>query len=142
VPDVQPLWKRQSSLAELNGMAQDTLIAHLGMTFTRLEADWLEAVMPKDNRTRQPFGLLHGGASVALAESLGSMAGWLCSLPGQNVVGIDINATHLRAVYSGQVRGVCRALHLGALNQVWQIEMYDPRDRLCCISRLTTALIG
>jgi len=139
VPD---MWKRQSSLAELNKMAEGTLIAGLGMVFTRLEADWLEATMPMDARTQQPFGLLHGGASVALAESLGSMAGWLCSQPGQNVVGIEVSASHLRAVYSGTVRGICRALHRGSLNQVWQIEIVNGQDQLCCMARLTTAIIG
>lgn len=136
------IWQRPATLEQLNQGSKETLVEHIGIRFTVLADDRIEAVMPVDTRTRQPFGLLHGGASVALAESLGSMAGWLCSLPGQNVVGIDINATHLRALYSGSVRGVCRALHLGGLNQVWQIEIYDPRDRLCCISRLTTAIIG
>lgn len=136
------MWKRQSSLAELNKMAEGTLIVGLGMVFTRLEADWLEATMPMDARTQQPFGLLHGGASVALAESLGSMAGWLCSQPGQNVVGIEVSASHLRAVYSGTVRGICRALHRGSLNQVWQIEIVNGQDQLCCMARLTTAIIG
>lgn len=139
VPD---MWKRQSSLTELNQMAEGTLIAGLGMVFTRLEPDWLEATMPMDARTQQPFGLLHGGASVALAESLGSMAGWLCSQPGQNVVGIEVSASHLRAVYSGTVRGICRALHSGSMNQVWQIEIMNAQDQLCCIARLTTAIIG
>lgn len=136
------MWTRQSSLAELNQMAQDTMVTSLGMVFTRLEADWLEATMPVDARTLQPFGLLHGGASVALAETLGSMAGWLCSQPGQNVVGIEISASHLHAVYSGSVRGVCRALHHGRMNQVWQIEIFNQQDRLCCIARLTTTIIG
>ena len=141
-PSVSDMWKRQSSLAELNKMAEGTLIAGLGMVFTRLEADWLEATMPMDARTQQPFGLLHGGASVARAESLGSMAGWLCSQPGQNVVGIEVSASHLRAVYSGTVRGICRALHRGSLNQVWQIEIVNGQDQLCCMARLTTAIIG
>lgn len=141
-PSVPDMWKRQSSLAELNKMAEGTLITGLGMVFTRLEADWLEATMPMDARTQQPFGLLHGGASVALAESLGSMAGWLCSQPGQNVVGIEVSASHLRAVYSGTVRGICRALHRGSLNQVWQIEIVNGQDQLCCMARLTTAIIG
>lgn len=136
------MWKRQSSLTELNQMAAGTLIAGLGMLFTRLEADSLEATMPVDARTQQPFGLLHGGASVALAESLGSMAGWLCSTPGQNVVGIEVSASHLRAVYSGTVRGICHALHRGSMNQVWQIEIVNEQDQRCCIARLTTAIIG
>lgn len=136
------LWKRQCSPEVLNQMAEGNMIAGLGICFTRLTDDTLEATMPVDSRTHQPFGLLHGGASVALAESLGSMAGWLCSRHGQNVVGTEISASHLRSVFSGTVRGVCRSLNAGALSQVWQIEIFDDRDRLCCISRLTTALIG
>lgn len=138
----QLLWKRQSSTEALNQMAEGNMIAGLGIHFTHLTEDRLEATMPVDSRTHQPFGLLHGGASVALAESLGSMAGWLCSQHGQNVVGTEISASHLRGVFSGTVRGVCRALHAGTTSQVWQIEIFDDRDRLCCISRLTTAIIG
>jgi 1,4-dihydroxy-2-naphthoyl-CoA hydrolase len=117
------------------------MVSHVGIHFTRLEDDLLEATMPVDHRTRQPFGLLHGGASVVLAESMGSMAGYLCSAGEQKVVGLEINANHLRAVFEGQVRGVCRALHVGRRHQVWQIEIIDSRDRLCCTSRLTTAII-
>ncbi len=138
----QSLWKRQSSTEALNQMAEGNMIAGLGICFTHLTDDRLEASMPVDSRTHQPFGLLHGGASVALAESLGSMAGWLCSQPGQNVVRTEISASHLRGVFSGTVRGVCRSLNAGATSQVWQIEIFDDGDRLCCISRLTTTIIG
>ncbi|RYM53430.1 thioesterase [Serratia proteamaculans] len=117
------------------------MVSHVGIRFTRLEDDYLEATMPVDQRTRQPFGLLHGGASVVLAESMGSMAGYLCCEGEQKVVGLEINANHLRAAFEGEVRGVCRALHIGRRHQVWQIEIFDSRDRLCCTSRLTTAVI-
>jgi uncharacterized protein (TIGR00369 family) len=96
-------------------------VAHLGIVYTRLEAGLLEAEMPVDARTHQPFGLLHGGASAALAETLGSMAGWLMTEEGQCVVGTELNATHHRAVSSGKVRGECRPLHLGRQSQSWEI---------------------
>jgi len=135
------LWKRPATLASLNQVGSDGMVGHLGIVFTRLEDDLIEATMPVDHRTRQPFGLLHGGASVVLAETLGSIAGYLCSEGEQTVVGLEVNANHLRGVREGLVRGVCRALHTGRNNQVWQIEIFDQQDRLCCISRLTTAIL-
>ncbi|MBO8133371.1 MULTISPECIES: hotdog fold thioesterase [Dickeya] len=135
------LWKRTVDIEQLNQMAVGGMAGHIGIRMTRLTDDTLEGVMPVDHRTRQPFGLLHGGASVALAESLGSIAGYLCSEGEQRVVGVEINANHLRAVTEGEVRGVCRALHTGKRMQVWQIDIFDSRDRLCCTSRLTTAVI-
>ncbi|ACY84620.1 hypothetical protein ETAE_1783 [Edwardsiella piscicida] len=117
------------------------MVGHLGIAITRIGDDTLEGSMPVDQRTRQPFGLLHGGASAVLAETLGSLAGYLCSEGTQQVVGLEINANHLRAVRSGTVHGVCRALHLGRRHQVWQIDIRDDRDHLCCTSRLTTALL-
>lgn len=104
------LWKRETSLEQLNRAGDGCMVSHVGIEFTLLGDDFLEATMPVDGRTRQPFGLLHGGASVVLAESMGSMAGYLCSEGEQKVVGLEINANHLRAVFDGQVRGVCRAL--------------------------------
>ncbi|ATO33597.1 1,4-dihydroxy-2-naphthoyl-CoA hydrolase [Dickeya dianthicola] len=135
------LWKRSVDIEQLNQMAVDGMAGHIGIRMTRLTDDTLEGVMPVDSRTRQPFGLLHGGASVTLAESLGSIAGYLCSQGEQRVVGVEINANHLRAVTEGEVRGVCRALHTGKRMQVWQIDIFDSRDRLCCTSRLTTAVV-
>ena len=96
---------------------------------------------PVDARTTQPFGLLHGGASAVLAETLGSMAGYLCTRGDDYVVGLEINANHIRSARDGEVRGVCRALHLGRSHQVWQIEIFDQQNRLCCTSRLTTAVM-
>lgn len=136
------IWKRQLSLDELNRMGEGSMVAHLGMIFTALDEEKLEATMPVDARTQQPFGLLHGGASVALAETLGSMAGFLTSQEGQCVVGTEINASHHRAVTGGLVRGVCQPLHLGKSQQVWEIVIFDDRDRRCCTSRLTTMILG
>ena len=134
-------WKRALTLAALNASSENTLVAHLGIVYTRLEAGLLEAEMPVDARTHQPFGLLHGGASAALAETLGSVAGYLCSEGEQKVVGLEVNANHIRSARGGRVRGVCKALHVGTRHQVWQIEIFDEQSRLCCSSRLTTAVI-
>lgn len=135
------IWHRTVTLGELNHRSRGTLVEHLGMRVTAINDDSLEGVMPVDDRTRQPFGLLHGGASVALAETLGSLAGYLCTRGKQRVVGMEINANHVRAVQQGEVRGVCRAVHLGRTHQVWQIDIFGPDNRLCCTSRLTTAVI-
>ncbi|TNV20718.1 proofreading thioesterase EntH [Buttiauxella sp. B2] len=136
------IWKRQLTLDELNRTSVGTLVEHLGIIYTRIDDESLEAQMPVDNRTQQPFGLLHGGASVVLAETLGSMAGFLTTTQGQCVVGTEINASHHRAVASGMVRGVCKPLHLGKTSQVWEIAIFDARDKRCCTSRLTTATLG
>ena len=135
------IWRRTTTLEALNTMGADNMVGLLDIQFTRLGDDELEATMPVDSRTHQPFGLLHGGASVVLAETLGSVAGYLCTEGEQKVVGLEVNANHLRSVRSGRVRGVCRALHAGGCHQVWQIEIYDEQQRLCCSSRLTTAVV-
>ncbi len=135
------IWKRKASLDALNAMGEGNMVGLLDIRFERIGDDVLEASMPVDARTHQPFGLLHGGASAVLAETLGSVAGYLCTEDGHNVVGIEINANHLRAVRSGRVRGVCTALHTGGRHQVWQIDIFDEQDRLCCSSRLTTAVV-
>lgn len=135
------IWKRSITLEALNKMGENNMVGLLDIRFETLAEDSLEASMPVDERTRQPFGLLHGGASVVLAESLGSVAGYLCTEGEQKVVGVEVNANHLRAVRGGRVRGVCRALHVGRRNQVWQIDIYDDADRLCCTSRLTAAVV-
>ncbi|QKJ87028.1 Thioesterase [Paramixta manurensis] len=135
------IWKRPASLEQLNQGSLGCMVEHVGIRFTVLHDDGLEATMPVDSRTRQPFGLLHGGASVVLAESLGSMAGYLCTTGEDYVVGLEINANHVRAAREGEVRGVCRALHLGRSHQVWQIDIFDRENRLCCTSRLTTAVM-
>jgi len=135
------IWQRPATLEQLNQGSKETLVEHIGIRFTVLADDRIEAVMPVDTRTRQPFGLLHGGASVVLAETLGSMAGYLCTEGEQQVVGLEITANHLRATREGEGRGVCRAVHVGRRHQVWQIEIFDDKNRLCCTSRLTTAVI-
>lgn len=136
------IWKRETDLDALNVIGENSLVAHIGIRFTAIGDDYLEAVMPVDARTHQPFGLLHGGASVVLAESMGSIAGYLCTEEGKSVVGIEVNASHHRSVSSGEVRGICRPLHIGSRNQVWQIEIRNARGQLCCSSRLTVAVLG
>ncbi|MER1975655.1 1,4-dihydroxy-2-naphthoyl-CoA hydrolase [Pseudocitrobacter faecalis] len=135
------IWRRQTTLDALNAMNEGTMMALLDIRYVALTDDTLEATMPVDHRTHQPFGLLHGGASVVLAETLGSVAGYLCTEGDQKVVGLEVNANHIRAVRSGRVRGVCKAIHTGRRSQVWQIEIFDEEGRLCCTSRLTTAVI-
>ncbi|WKX26237.1 hotdog fold thioesterase [Tatumella ptyseos] len=139
---MQTIWKKNIDLSALNAMGENSLIEHLGIVFTAIHPTHLEAEMPVDSRTCQPFGLLHGGASVVLAESMGSMAGWLTCREEQNVVGIEVNASHHRAVASGNVTAVCQPLHLGGQIQVWQIEIKNPRGKLCCSARLTVTILG
>lgn len=136
------IWTRRLSLEDLNATSEATMVAHLGIVYTRLGDDSLEAEMPVDARTHQPFGLLHGGASAALAETLGSMAGYLMTRDGQCVVGTELNATHHRAVSQGNVRGVCQPLHLGRQTQSWEIVVFDEQARRCCTCRLSTMVIG
>ena len=135
-------FRRSITLEALNALSRGTAMEPLGIVFTELGADHLRGTMPVDARTRQPYGLLHGGASVLLAETLGSTAGGLCVDEGQGVVGIEINANHLAGVREGLVTGTARPLHVGRGTQVWEIRIEDQRGRLACISRLTLAVIA
>ena len=131
------------SLEALNALSADTLISRLGIVFTAFGDDWLQATMPVDARTHQPYGILHGGASVVLAETLGSSAGNLCVDPSTKVcVGLEINANHLRAKREGVVTGTARALHVGRSTQLWDIRIEDEQSRLVCTSRLTLAVVA
>lgn len=133
-------WPQGTSLAVLNARSAGTLMEALGIVFTELGDGYLRATMPVDARTHQPYGLLHGGASVALAETLGSSAGAL--LAGDSaVVGLEINANHLRAVREGTVTGTTRPLHIGRSTQVWEIHIEDEAGRPVCISRITLAVL-
>ena len=133
---------RPSSLEALNALSAGTAMEPLGIEFTELGPDFLCATMPVDRRTHQPYGLLHGGASVLLAETLGSTAAMLCAAEGARCVGIEINANHLRAVRDGIVTGTARALHVGRQTQVWDIRIEDEARRLVCVSRLTVAVLA
>jgi 1,4-dihydroxy-2-naphthoyl-CoA hydrolase len=135
------IWRSLQPLETLNA-GSATLQGHLGMVFTEIGADFLRGKMPVDQRTMQPFGLLHGGASVALAETLGSMGAAMCvDMNDYQVVGQEINANHLRGVRSGWVTGTARPVHLGGRSQVWTIDIVDDAGKLVCTSRLTIAVI-
>ncbi|WP_321407126.1 hotdog fold thioesterase [Tolumonas auensis] len=136
------IWQRDFTLASLNAGSVNTLVAHLGIEYTVIGDDYLQATMPVDSRTHQPMGLLHGGASVVLAETLGSVAGNMCVPRTHCCVGLDINANHLRAKRNGIVTGIARPVHLGATTQVWQINLQDEREHLLCTSRLTLAVLS
>jgi 1,4-dihydroxy-2-naphthoyl-CoA hydrolase len=136
------IWRSPRSLEDLNGNQYGTLIGTLGILFTEIGADFVRGTMPVDARTVQPYGLLHGGASVALAETLGSMGAAMCvNADEYQVVGQEINANHVRAARSGLVTGTARAVHLGGRTHVWAIEIVNDAHKLVCISRLTMAVI-
>ncbi len=138
-----PIWFRPPQLAEFTSIHVGTAVERLGIEFTGVGDDWLSARMPVDSRTVQPFGILHGGASVLLAETLGSSAGNLCLDPEKfYCVGLDINANHVRAVREGWVTGVACPLHLGRSTQIWEIRISDSGERLVCIARLTLSVLA
>jgi len=137
----QPLFIREATCESINRLHQGTAVERLGIEMLQVGPDVLRARMPVDERTRQPVGILHGGASVVLAETLGSTAANLCLPPHQQAVGLDINANHIRAIRSGWVIGECSPVHLGRTTSVWQIEIRDEQERLVCISRITMAIL-
>jgi 1,4-dihydroxy-2-naphthoyl-CoA hydrolase len=130
------------TLDQLNQMNRGNMVGFLGIEFTEVGTDYVCARMPVDERTKQPMGLLHGGASVALAETLGSIAAYCTIDPGkQYCVGLDINANHVRGVSSGFVYGKASPLHVGRTTQVWEIRITDEAGKLVCISRITMAVL-
>lgn len=136
------IWHGTPTLESVNARGRNTAVEHMGIEVTEIGDDYLVGRMPVDDRTRQPLGLLHGGSSVLLAETLGSLAANLCVDPDNAYcVGMEINANHLRSVKAGEVRGVTRPLHLGRTSQVWDIRIYNPVDKLVCVSRLTMAVV-
>ncbi|RMF03827.1 MAG: hotdog fold thioesterase [Chloroflexi bacterium] len=129
-------------VTQINNMCANTLVSHLGIEFTEVGDGYLKATMPVDDRTRQPQGLLHGGASAALAETLGSVGSALrLDLSRQVPVGLEINANHIRAITGGTVTGTATALHLGRRTHVWDIKIEDETGRLICTSRLTIMVV-
>src|SRR5450830_999055 len=137
-----PIWQHPISVEELTRTSLDTAVTHLGIEFLEVGDDFIRARVPVDARTRQPFGLLHGGVSVVLAETLGSVAANYACAPGHQAVGLDINANHLRGVKSGWVTGTARAVHIGRTTQVWQINMCNEAGELTCVSRITMAVLA
>src|SRR5271154_1251216 len=135
------IWRSLLSLEQLNAHSE-TLNGSLGIVFTEIGADFVRGTMPVDERTMQPYGLLHGGASVALAETLGSMGAAMCVDANEyQVVGQEINANHVRAARRGIVTGTARSVHLGGRTQVWSIDIVNEAQKLICISRITMAVI-
>ena len=136
------IWFRQPDLDYLNALSANSLVAHLDILFTEAGDDFLRGTMPVDARTHQPYGVLHGGASVALAETLASTAASCCVDPERYIcLGQEINANHLRSTTSGLVTGTTRPYHIGARSQVWGIELRDAAGNLTCISRITMATV-
>lgn len=136
------IWFKKVTVEEINRFSSNTMLEHLGIEITELGEDYIKARMPVDHRTRQSLGLLHGGASVTLAESLGSTAAHLIIDPAQKTcMGLEINANHIRAIRDGYVEGIARPLHIGRKTQVWEIKIYDPQERIVCVSRITMAVL-
>jgi len=136
------VWTTPPTLEQLNARSQGCAVSHLGIEFTEIGPDYLCARVPVDERTKQPYGLLHGGVSVVLAETLGSMGAFYSCPAGQRAVGLDINANHLRAATSGWVTGTARPVHIGRTTQVWQIDMVNDEGQLTCVSRITMAVLA
>ncbi|MCI5060619.1 MAG: hotdog fold thioesterase [Alphaproteobacteria bacterium] len=132
---------RPYTLETLNNERNANMAGHLGITFTEIGEDYLKATMPVDAKTRQHFGILHGGASCVLSETLGSVCAWMCIDPDkQSAFGIEINANHTRSVTDGLVTGICKPVHVGRTLHVWNTEIYREDGKLSCISRLTVAV--
>ena len=138
-----PIWYDPAITAEeINPIGKGNMAEWLGIEITEVGDDYLKATMPVDDRTRQPYGLLHGGASVVLAETLGSVgAAFVVDRNKYDCVGLEINANHLRGVREGIVTGIARPIHIGKTTQVWDIRIHDNRDKIVCISRITIAVL-
>ena len=137
------IWKTAPDLSSINEASRETLVGHLGIEFVEAGDDYIKATMPVDQRTHQPMGILHGGASLALAETLGSVGSLLCieDLSKNHCVGLEINANHVRSVHEGQVTGIAKPIHLGKTTHVWEIRIVSDDERPVCISRMTLAVI-
>ncbi|WP_196138013.1 hotdog fold thioesterase [Aliikangiella sp. G2MR2-5] len=136
-----PIWKKPVSLEHLQERRRNTMVEHLGIELVEVGDDYMTASMPVDNRTHQPMGILHGGASIALAETVGSMAANMAVDEEHYCVGLEVNGNHLRSVKSGRVFATASPLHLGRTTQVWDIRIRDEQGRKVCISRLTMAVL-
>jgi 1,4-dihydroxy-2-naphthoyl-CoA hydrolase len=136
------IWKRPISIEILTAMHQDTAVERLGIEFLEVGDDFIRARVPVDSRTKQPYGLLHGGVSVVLAETLGSCGAASCVPEGYRAVGLDINANHLRGATHGWVTGITRPVHVGRTTQVWQIDLANHAGEPTCVSRITMAVLA
>lgn len=137
-----PIWTQPISCDILARIHQGTAVQHLGIEFLEVGDDFITARVPVDARTKQPYGLLHGGVSVVLAETLGSCGAAYCAPAGHRAVGLDINANHLKGATAGWVTGTTRPVHIGRSTQVWQIDMQNDAGELTCVSRITMAVLA
>lgn len=139
---MEVIWKQKElNLQVLNNLSKGTMAEWLKISFIEIGGDFLKASMPVDTQVHQPMGLLHGGASAALAETIGSVASWLCIDPATSyAVGMEINCNHIRGKKSGEVIATAIPLHIGSTSHVWDIRLKDERDKLICVSRLTVAI--
>jgi uncharacterized protein (TIGR00369 family) len=137
-----PIWKQPISVELLTLNNANSAVTHLGIEFLEVGDDFIRARVPVDERTRQPYGLLHGGVSVVLAETLGSCGAAFAAPAGHRTVGLDINANHLKGVTSGWVIGTTRPVHIGRSTQVWAIELTNEAGELTCVSRITMAMLA
>ncbi len=136
------IWFREYNVQEINGRPKNHIGALLGIEFMEIGEDFVTARMPVNERTHQPYGILHGGASVVLAETLGSVASSMVIDWDKYIgVGLEVNANHLRPVKSGYVTGICKSVHIGGKTHVWDIKIYNDKGKMNCISRLTVAII-
>jgi len=136
------IWSRDYTVEELNGRPKGHIGDLIGIEFTEITEDSISARMPVNEKTHQPYGILHGGASVVLSESLGSVASNMIIDSNKYIgVGLEVNANHLRPVKSGFVTGICKPIHIGGKTHVWDIRLYDDRGKMNCVSRLTVAII-
>ncbi|MBF0119329.1 MAG: hotdog fold thioesterase [Desulfobacterales bacterium] len=136
------IWQRDVTIQDLQAKAKGTLLENIGIEFLEIGDDFIKARMPVDSRTIQPYGILHGGASVSLAETLGSVAGSLSiDNSKERCVGLEINANHIHPVNSGFVCGIVKPMHIGKMTQIWEIKIHDEKNKLICISRITMAVL-
>jgi uncharacterized protein (TIGR00369 family) len=136
------IWKQPISVESLTAIHHGTTVEHLGIEFLEVGEDFIRARVPVDGRTRQPYGILHGGVSVVLAETLGSCGAAFSAPPGHRAVGLDINANHVRSTSAGWVTGTSRPLHIGRTTHVWQIDLYNEAGQLTCVSRITMSILS
>jgi uncharacterized protein (TIGR00369 family) len=136
------IWKQPVSVATLTDIHRETAVAHLGIEFLEVGDDHIRARVPVDTRTRQPYGILHGGVSVVLAETLGSCGAAYAAPAGHRAVGLDINANHIRSASAGWVTGTARPVHVGRSTQVWQIDLVNDAHQLTCVARITMAMLA
>jgi uncharacterized protein (TIGR00369 family) len=136
------IWKKPISVESLTAISENTAVPHLGIEFLEVGEDFIRARVPVDKRTQQPYGLLHGGVSVVLAETLGTCGAVGASPEGYRAVGLDINANHIKGTTGGWVTGTARPVHIGRTTQVWQIDLQSDAGELTCVSRITLAMLA